>query len=354
MTALLITQQATDAARALLEALKEIAKTEGEQSFYPSVLRLKVKPSDVIEERAPNTAKDDRGYYASQAGGVTVMAKVLPTSSEKVWYGDDDYKGGKGTRLGEVNKKSTAEKVETLVKSWYETNKISGLVVDAIKNLWPTELKPLTGYGVKLDLYTNRVLPGWHQDWDDGCALFVGLMNVTRHTENGEVSIPGTEILNFATEESRKSHGSEWGRLLSEATSLRQALINYKGYDVNSLKTTASQPFGEMRWFNDAVLVHRTPPFHANTLRVLQNIAQPYKLADLNKIFTVSNLEPRFYQAFEFKDDKMVPDGLLRNEGYYKMDERFDPKVNRALLRITVRQLRDSKRKELDSEGKNT
>jgi hypothetical protein len=287
------------------------------------------------------------------------MAKVLPSSSKKVWYGDDDYSAGTGGRLGEVKKKSIVKEVETMIQSWYETYKISGLVVDAIRNLWPKELTPLTGYGVKLHLYKNRVLPGWHQDWDDGCALFVGLMNVTRDTSKGEVSIPGTEILNFATEESRKSHPGEWNRALDAASPLRKDLIKYNGYDPTPLKPEPLQPFGEMRWFNDAVLVHRTPPFHVNTLTkdLEKNQKQktpPYKLVDLNKIFTVSTLGS-FYEEFIFTaDNKMVPDGPLWDEDHYQMNVPFDPNVNRALLRITVRQLRDSDKKPLSSEGKDT
>ena len=175
MTTLLITQSATEAAQALLKKIDEIKIQEGTESFYPSVLRLKVKPTEVINERPTNDPanKADRGYYESEADGVTVMAKVIPSSSQKIWYRDDDYgTDGTGGRLGDVNRKLVFQKVEGMIQSWYDDNTISKLVHDAIENLWPKRLDPLTGYGVKLDLYTNRVLPGWHQDWDDGCACW--------------------------------------------------------------------------------------------------------------------------------------------------------------------------------------
>ena len=169
------------------------------------------------------------------------------------------------------------------------------------------------------------------------------------------VPIPGTEILNFATDDARKSHPAEWKTVFDAASPLRKALIRNQDYEAGSLATAELQPFGQMRWFNDAVLVHRTPPFHVNTLtarleRFETKKTPPHKLEDLNKRFTVGII-PKFV-SFEFPNDNMVSNILYRDENRYKMNQAFDPNVSRALLRITVRQLRDSNKNPLDAQGR--
>ena len=286
--------------------------------FQPSLLRYKVKTSEETQRKT--------GYEALTSNS-DIVSKVVAVDSSKIWYDDDDWLGDAEKRLGSSETlESIARKraIQDATIGWCKENNIREHVQEAIEKLCPFRYRAeLLRYGVKFDLYTNRTAPFWHPDWDDGHALFVGLINLSKDSSRAAVSIKGAEILDFTRDMNKLT------ALHAAASSMRSNLMKWPGYEALG-QLGEDQPFGEIRWFNDAVLVHRTPPHATNTLN-----RTSHDLNALNRNFFVGPNPP-----FD------LPERLLSPE--MKRSDRYNlngpaPTASRALLRITVRQWRKHK-----------
>jgi len=329
MTRLAFALDISDSIRELLTHLNGYPLETENLGFQPSLLRYKVRKKKHIQGK-----KRENEYGPVGTNDETIVSKLIAVDSTRTYYDDDDWLGPKekvSKRLGDSVKLESGERkreIEQAMMAWWKKANIGDHVSDAVAALSPLTLDPSlrkSGYGVKFDLYTNRTSPGWHQDWDDGHALFVALVNLSKHGGR-EVAIKGTEILDFTQDASNAF--SELTLQNAGCSVQRKQLMTCKLYERDDLaKLTEDQPFGEIRWFNDAVLVHRTPPYAVNTLT-----RGSYDLTELNKDVSVNGA-----------GSNNMPFGKLQDE--HKDGTRYDfngpaPVTGRALLRITVRERR--------------
>lgn len=304
------------AAHSLLERLHDYPSNRENLGFQPSLLRYKVKQSDDVVRSQEYDTFAERGSLAS---------KVISVTSKKSWYDDDDWLAG-SKRLGaseDLELVPRKEEIERAMLTWVKEGEIRQHVEHAIDQLCPdVHRSKLSRYGVKFDLYTNRIAPGWHQDWDDGHALFIGLINLTR-SETGElVSIKGAELLDFTSCVMPPSS-------LPGASEMRKNLMSSRACYGELTSLGEDQPFGEIRWFNDPMIVHRTPPYAANTLS-----RGTHDLQELNKTFSVGG------QGFDLPNQLLTQE--MRDSSRYNLNGPA-PQTGRALLRITVRESRKHK-----------
>lgn len=239
-------------------------------------------------------------YHLTLKNGevVGIGPKISHRTGSEGYY-DDDYTSG-SHRLGGTSTLGTIEQkdlFEKLLAGWFEfavlrlersTSEASRVrsslrkkhpdfdvalgstpkrrsplrtINKALRTLVPDEVRKRSDkLSMKVDAYTNRVLLGWHKDGNDQHALILGLLNIS------DGPIGSTELF-FAPDVNARAEldGIATNRL-RPASKRRKAMLDRlaKGRDVENTQRVFhrfdEQKVGEIRWFNDAVWVHRTPP----------------------------------------------------------------------------------------------
>lgn len=193
------------------------------------------------------------------------------------------------------------------------------MINKALMTLVPDDILKLSNkLSIKVDTYTDRTLCGWHKDGNDEHALILGLLNVS------DGAIASTEMYfdpdtnaNIELDEIALNH-------LRPASVRRKAMLERirarKGVASKELvyRQFDKQPVGEIRWFNDAVWIHRTPPLK-------------HKFDETDK-GTVGIGDCRFAVPNEVRRRADVRDRYVTG-----VDEFVPPK--RSLVRITVRDI---------------
>jgi hypothetical protein len=224
-------------------------------------------------------------------GFVIGCSPNLSHTQETEGYHDDDYTPTAGfPRLGNTGIMGTPDQkqaFETLIEPWFEYVVLGlersetgfaelrksghkefgvvgtgndprkreplGMIHDVLSVLVPNNLlRAQTELSMKVDVYTDRTVYGWHKDWNDGHALVVGLLNVSQNALSSAelVFVQGDTGEDDLIRDSRIRHSS----------TTRTAMRRLVPTPAKTFYEKEDQPSGEIRWFNDVVWVHRTPP----------------------------------------------------------------------------------------------
>jgi hypothetical protein len=228
-------------------------------------------------------------------GVVTKCSETLSHSVATEGYHDDDYAPSVGPpRLGNtgiMGKPDQKQTFERLIKPWFEfvvlglersqtgfaelrkktdkafkvartfndPRKPEQLVMlnEVLSVLVPdTPLKAQRELSMKVDVYTDRTQYGWHKDWNDGHALVVGLLNVS---ENSLSSAELVFLEGDLTEDQFIQQGVN--RPSSPTRTAMRALVHALNPAEHFIEKSDHKS-GQIRWFNDVVWVHRTPPMN--------------------------------------------------------------------------------------------
>lgn len=193
-----------------------------------------------------------------------------------------------------------------------------GMINEALSTLVPEDVRKLGNkLSMKVDTYTNRELFGWHKDGNDQHALILGLLNIS------DGPIGSTELFFAPDTNAPKELAGMAENRLRPASKCRKAMLDRlaEGKDVDNTELFFhqfdEQKVGEIRWFNDAVWVHRTPPL--------------MRFVDANQTHAVIN-----NCFFDVPRDIQFETG--KRDAYEKGISNLVPR-QRMLIRITIRDM---------------
>ena len=320
---------------ALVRAILISAGPEVTDSFNPCSLRyhltlsegkvISVKPKISHREGSEGYYDDDYATGPHRLGGTSTQGgtkrKDLFEKLLEQWFsfavlgleGSEDGVTDLRKTFRKKRQKFDIDKPEGNPK----TRSQLGMINEALSALVPEEIRKHSNkLSMKVDVYTNRTLLGWHKDGNDEHALILGLLNIS----NGPIG--STEL--FFDPNTNAPAELAWieQHLLRPASVRRKAMLDR----IKDLKDVANteqrfhpfekQEVGEIRWFNDAVWVHRTPP--------------------LNR-FDDAYREKVFVNGCDFTVPQKIKD-LTSDRTKYENVDHLVPQ-GRMLVRITIRDM---------------